>query len=64
VRRIRESGAQKGRNENRQNSKEYSVEQEAADVFIYLLDICNQLGVNLEKAFREKEEINKKRVWK
>ncbi len=37
---------------------------EAADVFIFLLDICNQLGVNLEEAFRAKEEINKTRVWK
>jgi len=54
----------KGGMKTDKNSKEYSVEQEAADVFIYLLDICNQLGVNLEKAFREKEEINKKRVWK
>lgn len=35
-----------------------------ADVFIYLLDICNHFDVNLEKAFRDKEEINKKRVWK
>ena len=34
-----------------------------ADVLIYLLDLANVLGVDLEKAFREKEEINKKRNW-
>lgn len=37
---------------------------EIADVFIYLLDICNYFDVDLEQAFRDKEEINKKRVWK
>jgi NTP pyrophosphatase (non-canonical NTP hydrolase) len=36
---------------------------EAADVFIYLLTICNHFGVDLETAFREKEEINKGRRW-
>ncbi len=40
------------------------VEDEIADVFIYFLDICNKLGVDLETAFRNKEEINKKRAWK
>ena len=46
------------------NSEQFQLDYEAADVFIYLLDICNHLGVDLEKAFREKEEINKKRAWK
>jgi NTP pyrophosphatase (non-canonical NTP hydrolase) len=32
-------------------------------VFMYLLDICNHFDIDLEKAFREKEEINKKRTW-
>lgn len=36
---------------------------EAADVLIFLLHICNNYGIDLEKAFRNKEEINKKRVW-
>ncbi len=45
------------------NSEHFKLEGEAADVFIYLLDICNHLGVDLEKAFRDKEEINKKRTW-
>jgi NTP pyrophosphatase (non-canonical NTP hydrolase) len=45
------------------NSAKHNLEHEAADVFFYLLDICNQYGIDLEKAFREKEEINKQRSW-
>lgn len=37
---------------------------EAADVLIVLLGLCNLLGIDLEKAFRDKEELNKTRVWK
>ncbi|MSR85336.1 RS21-C6 protein [Candidatus Uhrbacteria bacterium] len=43
---------------------EHRPDLEAADVLIYLLEIANKLGIDLEKAFREKEEINKQRVWK
>ena len=39
------------------------VTYEAADVFIILLSLCNVLKIDLEKAFRDKEEINKKRIW-
>jgi NTP pyrophosphatase (non-canonical NTP hydrolase) len=45
------------------NSEQFYLEHEAADVFMYLLDICNHFDIDLEKAFREKEEINKKRTW-
>ena len=45
------------------NSEVFQLSYEVADVFIYMLDICNHYGIDLEKAFREKEEINKKRVW-
>ncbi len=41
-----------------------SVKLELADVFIYLCSIANIHGINLEEAFREKEEINKQRTWK
>lgn len=44
-------------------SEIFDVGKEAADVFIYLLNICNQFDVDLEKAFREKERINKSRHW-
>jgi len=45
------------------NSEQFHLDHEAADVFIYLLDICNHFNIDLEKAFRDKEEINKKRIW-
>jgi NTP pyrophosphatase (non-canonical NTP hydrolase) len=32
-------------------------------VFNYLLNIANMLNVDLEVAFRKKEEKNKKRTW-
>ena len=44
-------------------SHTHSAGDEAADVFMYLIDICNHLGVDLEKAVREKEEKNKLRTW-
>jgi NTP pyrophosphatase (non-canonical NTP hydrolase) len=46
------------------HSDEFHVAHEAADVFIYLLEICNKLNIDLEKAFWDKEAINNKRVWK
>ncbi|MCK5021830.1 MAG: pyrophosphohydrolase [Candidatus Pacebacteria bacterium] len=46
------------------NSKISSVEEELVDVLIFVLAIANRFNIDLEKAFREKEEINKKRVWK
>lgn len=46
------------------NSRKPDLELEIADVFIYILDICNRFNVDLEKAFRDKEGINKKRAWR
>jgi len=45
------------------NSKIGSIDEELADIFIYLCAIANRYNIDLEKAFREKEEINKLRVW-
>ena len=45
------------------NSKFGTVEEELADVLIFLCSIANRHNIDLEKAFREKEEVNKKRVW-
>jgi len=45
------------------NSKNGSVARELADVVIIICTIANRLGIDLETAFRVKEEINKKRVW-
>ena len=44
-------------------SKVHEVADELADILIYLCAIANRTGIDLENAFREKEEINKKRVW-
>ncbi len=46
------------------NSKFTSVEEELADIIIYLCAIANRFNIDLEQAFRDKEEINKTRVWK
>jgi NTP pyrophosphatase (non-canonical NTP hydrolase) len=35
----------------------------AADVFAVLLDICNQLDIDLEKAFIAREHTNQSRTW-
>jgi NTP pyrophosphatase (non-canonical NTP hydrolase) len=45
------------------SSEDHHLANEAADVLIYLLDICNHYDIDLEKAFRDKEEINKQRIW-
>lgn len=39
------------------------VEGELADVFIFCLAIANRKNIDLEAAFRKKEEINKQRTW-
>jgi len=42
----------------------HRVDFEAADVLMYLLEICNRFNIDLERAFRDKEELNKTRTWK
>lgn len=37
---------------------------EAADVLIILLGLCNMLNIDLDQAVRAKEEKNKLRTWK
>jgi NTP pyrophosphatase (non-canonical NTP hydrolase) len=48
---------------DKQNSKITTVEEELADILIYLCAIANRYNIDLEEAFRKKEEINKDRVW-
>lgn len=43
--------------------KRLDLEEEFADVLSYLLDLANYFQVDLEKAFREKEEVNAARTW-
>lgn len=37
---------------------------EVTDVLIMLTAIANRLNIDMEQAFRDKEEANKKRTWK
>jgi len=39
------------------------VSDELADIIVFLCSIANRYNIDLEEAFRKKEEINKKRVW-
>ncbi|MBZ0198322.1 MAG: hypothetical protein K8H86_00525 [Ignavibacteriaceae bacterium] len=47
-----------------ENSDFTSVEEELADILIFLCSIANRYDINLEEAFREKEKINRDRVWR
>ena len=44
-------------------SEIHQVENELADILIYVCAIANRCNIDLEEAFRQKEEINKKRQW-
>ncbi len=45
------------------NSKITTVGEELADILIYICAIANRFDINLEEAFRLKEEVNKTRKW-
>ena len=44
-------------------STKFELEDELADVFIYLCAIANRYNISLEQAFRNKEKKNKQRNW-
>lgn len=46
------------------NSAAGNVAEELADVFIYICSLANMNNIDLEQAFRDKEEKNKRREWK
>jgi NTP pyrophosphatase (non-canonical NTP hydrolase) len=45
------------------NSTVGTIAEELADILIYVCSIANRANVDLETAFREKEEKNKTRTW-
>ena len=45
------------------SAKVGGIDEELVDIFIFLCSIANKYGIDLEDAFRRKEEINKRRVW-
>ena len=40
-----------------------AIEEEVADIFIVLTNICNILQIDLYKAIIDKEKINVERKW-
>lgn len=46
------------------NSTFTEIGDELTDILIYLCAIANRKGIDLESAFRAKEEKNKQRIWK
>ncbi|MCA1606748.1 MAG: pyrophosphohydrolase [Acidobacteria bacterium] len=40
-----------------------TVDEELADVLIYLCAIANRLGVSIDEALRQKETFNETRTW-
>ncbi len=49
--------------EEQAKQRDISLEEEFADVLSYLLDLANCFHVDLEQAFRDKEQVNQSRVW-
>jgi len=43
--------------------KNVELEEEFADVLSYLLDLANYFQIDLERVFREKEQVNEGRRW-
>jgi len=46
-----------------EDSAVHELRHECADVLWMLVAVCNRLGIDLEQALRQKEEINKTRTW-
>lgn len=40
------------------------IDEELADIMIYVCSIANRFDIDIEQAFRKKEEHNQKRIWK
>lgn len=49
--------------EEKAKQKQVELAEEFADVLSYLLDLANYFQIDLEQAFREKEQINQNRTW-
>jgi NTP pyrophosphatase (non-canonical NTP hydrolase) len=49
--------------EERAKQRDMTLEEEFADVLSYLLDLANCFQVDLEEAFRAKEQVNQSRIW-
>lgn len=47
-----------------EHSKVGTISEELADVLMYVCTIASYYGVDLEKAFRAKDKVHSKRVWR
>ena len=63
MRKITKLYAEPSKYQETKAEKRVELEGEFADVLNFLLDLANHFKVDLEKAFRAKEEINKERKW-
>ncbi len=50
-------------NTERRTQAQQHLGEEMADVLSYLLDLAGRLNIDLESAFREKEQRNRTREW-
>jgi NTP pyrophosphatase (non-canonical NTP hydrolase) len=50
--------------EEASRQRDLSLEEEFADALSYLLDLANSYQVDLEAAFRAKEQVNQGRSWR
>ena len=46
------------------SSRTQNLDKEIADVFNYILALCNVTNIDLFEAYKSKEEINFNRTWK
>lgn len=46
---------------NLEGSDKKKIEEEVADIFIYILILCNELDIDLIQVVKEKVEINEKK---
>lgn len=46
------------------DTKKSNLADEFADCLLYLIDLANQTGINLEQAIKNKETKNNNREWK
>ena len=49
--------------EKAKEDNKYELEEEFADVLNYIFDLANYFNIDLETAFRKKDEVNLKRSW-
>jgi len=46
------------------SAKVGGIDEELVDIFIFICSVANKYEIDLEAAFRRKEDINKQRSWR